>query len=102
MQKKVDETLKIAPPTNVRQLKSFLGCVNCYRDVWPRRAHLLTPLNHLTKKGIKWQWGPLQVTAFENIKRAMAKDTLLFYPDFNKPFEIHTDASLRQTGAVIT
>ena len=32
----------------------------------------------------------------------MAKETLLFYPDFNKPFEIHTDASLHQIGAVIT
>ena len=32
----------------------------------------------------------------------MAWDTLLHYPDFNKPFEIHTDASHRQIGAVIT
>ena len=32
----------------------------------------------------------------------MAKETLLFYPDFDKPFEIHTDASLHQIGAVIT
>ncbi|CAJ1938684.1 unnamed protein product, partial [Cylindrotheca closterium] len=32
----------------------------------------------------------------------MAKETLLHYPDFNKPFEIHTDASKYQIGAVIT
>ena len=32
----------------------------------------------------------------------MAKETLLHYPDFNKPFEIHTDASHTQLGAVIT
>ena len=27
---------------------------------------------------------------------------MLFHPDFNKKFEIHTDASLHQIGAVIT
>ena len=32
----------------------------------------------------------------------MSKETLLHHPDFNKEFEIHTDASLRQIGAVIT
>ena len=32
----------------------------------------------------------------------MAKETLLFYPDFNKEIEIHTDASLKQIGVVIT
>ena len=41
------------------------------------------------------------MNAFENIERAMAKETLLFCPDFNKEFERHTDASLCQIGAVI-
>jgi len=40
--------------------------------------------------------------AFDTIKRVMARDTLLHYPDFNKPFEIHTDASHRQIGAIST
>ena len=35
------------------------------------------------------------------MKKVMAKDTILNYPDFNKVFEIHTDASDRQLGAVI-
>ena len=32
----------------------------------------------------------------------MARETLLAYPDYSKPFEIFTDASSRQLGAVIT
>ena len=32
----------------------------------------------------------------------MAKETLLAYPDFSKKFEIHTDASDYQLGAVIS
>jgi hypothetical protein len=36
------------------------------------------------------------------MKNILSKETLLSYPDFNKPFDIHTDASKRQVGAVIS
>ena len=102
IQKKVKAMLAIAPPKNVKQLRSFLGLINYYRDMWIRRSHILAPLNALNRKGVKYEWKPEHQRAFDNIKRVMAKDTLLHYPDFNKPFEIHTDASLHQIGAVIT
>ena len=40
--------------------------------------------------------------AFDKIKRIMARDTLLTYPDFNETFKIHTDASAFQLGVVIS
>ena len=36
------------------------------------------------------------------MKKILSKETLLLYPDFNKPFEIHTDASNTQLGAVVS
>jgi hypothetical protein len=36
------------------------------------------------------------------MKRIISKGVLLAYPDFNKPFIIHTDASHTQLGAVIS
>eukprot|EP00957_Ditylum_brightwellii_P207038 15351189-Ditylum_brightwellii.AAC.1 len=41
---------------------------------------------------------------FEDIKETVAKNILLMliYPDFNKPFEIHTDAIQYQLGATIS
>ena len=101
LKKKLDGILNIVPPINIKKPRSFLGAVNYYRDVWMRRAHLLVTLNKLTKNGVKWHWGPEQANTVENIKRVMAKETLPYYPDFNKPFEIHTDASLHQIGSVI-
>jgi hypothetical protein len=39
---------------------------------------------------------------FDNVKATIAKETALAYADFSKPFEIYTDASSTQLGAVIT
>jgi hypothetical protein len=36
------------------------------------------------------------------MKRIMSREVLLAYPDFNKPFIIHTDVSKTQLGAVIS
>jgi hypothetical protein len=41
-------------------------------------------------------------TAFDNVKSTIAKEVVLAYPDFSKPFDIYTDASTKQLGAVIT
>ncbi len=40
--------------------------------------------------------------AFDNVKKTIAKEVVLAYPDFTKPFDIYTDASTKQLGAVIT
>jgi hypothetical protein len=39
---------------------------------------------------------------FDNVKAAIAKERALAYPDFLKLFEIYTDASSTQLGAMIT
>ena len=100
--KKVDAMMRIAEPNTRKELRRFIGCINYYRDVWVRRSHVLAPLAALTSKTVKWKWGPKESTAFKMAKRIMAKEVLLAYPDFSKPFVIHTDASHYQLGGVIS
>jgi hypothetical protein len=104
-------------PNNVKELRHFLGMVQYYRDMWARCSKMLAPLTDLllvgecgetkttrmnkTKKK-PWRWDPIHQQAFDNVKAAIAKETVLAYPDFAKPFEIYTDASSMQLGAVIT
>ncbi len=49
-----------------------------------------------------WQWTDVEQAAFDQIKRIVSRETLLAHPDFDEPFEIHTDASKYQLGAVIS
>ena len=48
--KKVDDIFHLQPLANVKQLRSFLGMVNYYRDMWPHCTHVLAPLTVLTGK----------------------------------------------------
>ena len=76
--------------------------VNYFRDMWKRHSHLLTPLTALVQKGNKFKWTDLEQKTFgQKIKKVLAQNTILTYPNFKLPFEIHTDASDLQLGAVI-
>ena len=48
--KKIEAMTQIKPSTNSKQLRQFLGMVNFYQDVWPRRSHILAPLTKLSSK----------------------------------------------------
>jgi hypothetical protein len=54
-----------------------------------------------TKK-VPWHWDEVNQRAFNHVKATIAKDVVLAYPDYSKVFEIYTDASSKQLGAVIT
>ena len=98
----MDAIHKILPPTTKKELRHFIGLVNYYRDMWPKRSELLVPLAALTSKTTKWQWNDEHQKAFEAMKAHVSKETLLAYPNFNDEFIIHTDASATQLGAVIS
>ena len=66
--------------------------VNFYTDMWPKRSELLAPLSAMTSSNVKFQWTEEHEEAFSSMKKIMARETLLAFPDFNKSFEIHTDA----------
>ncbi len=54
-----------------------------------------------TKK-VPWYWTEVHQKAFDDVKATIAKEVVLAYPDFDKVFEIFTDASTEQLGSVIT
>jgi hypothetical protein len=99
--KKIAAILALKRPETVKQLRSFIGAVNFYRDMFPQRSHILAPLTALTSGKGPLRWSPECQAAFDTIKALLAKDAFLRYPDHNKRFDIYCDASDLQLGAAI-
>lgn len=59
-------------------------------------------LTKLISKTVKQEQGLEQIKAFADIKKIVAKETLLIYPNFIILFDIHTDSSNKQISAVIS
>ena len=86
-------------------MKSLIGMIQFYRDMWRRRSHILSPLIDAAagKKGkMKITWTEEMDEAFIQLKQMVTEEVFLTYPDWSKPFDIHTDASDKQLGAVIS
>lgn len=77
--KKVKAILNCERPTNVSELKSFLGLINYYRCFVPNTSSILKPLNELLKKDVKWHWTEEQDNAFHYIKNEMGSERVLVH-----------------------
>ena len=54
---KVDEVLSWPEPKNIKDVRKFLGLANYYRRFIKDFAWVARPMNMLTRKDVKWQWG---------------------------------------------
>ena len=102
LSKKVEAINNLTSPKNRRELRRFIGLVNYYRDVWPKRSETLAPLTAMTSKTTRWKWTKECEEAFQEMKRIVSREIILSFPDFSEEFHIHTDASNSQMGAVIS
>ena len=87
------------PPANVKQLRSFLGMVNFFRD--SNLSILLIPLTALTKKGEEWLWNSEVDSAFHKVKEAVMNAQDLVHMNDEDPVILYTDASTLGVGAVL-
>lgn len=99
--RKVQAILDWTPPTKVSELRSFLGLANYYRKFIHNYSKKAAPLTELLKKERKWCWDATCTDAFEKLKVAVASEPVLRLPNFELPFEIHTDASDKAVGGVL-
>lgn len=101
IKKKVDAVLRLLPPKNLKEVRSFMGVVNWYRMFIPRCAEISKPLTSLLEKKKDFKWSLEQQKAFDTLKKCLTEAPVLTCPDFSLPFELHVDASGVGTGAVL-
>ena len=98
---KVEAVQNWKVPTNVHEVRSFLGLVNYFRKFIDHYSSIAIPLTNLTKKSVAWNWTGRCQDAFEKLKDCLVKAPLLRSPDESKPYEVVTDASDYGLGAVL-
>ena len=101
LQSKVQAVQNIPQPKNVSDLRSFLGLANYYRRYVPNFSTIVQPMNALLKKDEPWHWSTDAEAAFCTIKARLTDASFLRRPDYNKPFIVHTDWSVKGMGAVL-
>lgn len=99
---KTEAISQLANPTTVREVRSFLGMVGYYRKCIENFADHAEPLTRLTRKDEPFIWGPDQDEAFSYLKTALTTHPILAYPDTSLPYVLHTDASDKAVGAILT
>jgi len=99
---KVKAILDWEPPKSVPALGSFLGLASYYRKFIKNFAKIAAPLTNLLKKfTVTYDWDEACDEAFGTLKGILVEAPVLKLPDFDKEFEIHSDASNFAIGGVI-
>nr|CAD2195887.1 unnamed protein product [Meloidogyne enterolobii] len=81
-------------PTNVKEVKRFLGLTSFFRKFISNFASIAWPLNDLTRGNErKFEWGEKEENAFIKLKEQLVKSPCLRPPNYELPFHLFCDAS---------
>ena len=94
---KTDEKIKAIKeslaPTNVSQVRSFLGLVTFYSKFVPNMATMAAPIYQLTHKSVPFDWNEECQKAFQSLKQELISYRFLTYFKPNLPLIVSCDAS---------
>ena len=98
---KVETVQNWPTPSNVKEVRGFLGLSGYYRKFIKHYGIISRPLTDLLKKGGPFLWTSVTDLAFNTLKQALVEAPVLALPQFDKPFVIETDACDTGIGAVL-
>ena len=89
-------------PHNARSVKRFIGMVGYFREYIKNMSTRTQHLRSLLHKGLPFVWTAHHEHEFNDLKNALVSpDVMLYHPNWNAPFEVHTDASKLGCGAML-
>lgn len=97
------EAINLAPqPTNVKEVKRFMGMVNYYRKFIPNASSIMSPMNELLRDEASWEWGDRHQKAFDRVKKELGSERVLAHFDPEERLVLEVDAGPGGLGAVLT
>lgn len=98
---KVAAVTAFPPPTNLKEVRQFLGLANYYRRFISNFSTISKPLTTLLRKNQTFHWKDAQQQAFQNLKDKLTTQPVLAIYDKDKPCTLYTDASKIGIGATL-
>ncbi|UYV79597.1 K02A2.6-like, partial [Cordylochernes scorpioides] len=99
---KIEAVVEAPEPTNVSQLRSFIGLLMYYSRFIRNIADILAPFYHLLKKNSKWNWTGEHRMLFAKCKALLTNESVLAHYDATKELVLACDASSYGLGVVLS
>ena len=99
--KKVEAVVEWERPTNVSEVRSFLGMAGYYRRFVEGFSLIAIPLTRLTQKRTKFEWTDDCEQSFQELKKRLITAPVLTVPAETGEFCIYSDASRKGLGCVL-
>jgi hypothetical protein len=99
---KVERVKEWPVPSSVKDVQSFHGFANYYRQFIRNFSQIAAPLTRLMTKKETFVWTEEAQKAFEELKEALLTTPVLQLFDPDKPITVETDASIHALGAVLS
>ena len=93
--KKIKVVVAWERPTNVTEVRSFLGLASYYRRFVESFSMIASPLSKLTRKHAKFEWTDECEQAFQELKHRLTTTLVLTLPSGIGNFVVYSDASRR-------
>jgi hypothetical protein len=87
-------------PKTTTNVRAFLGLTRYYRRFIVWYAKITKPMFPLIKKDYKFLWMPICHSTFIALKIKLGEAPILVRPNFNKPFILDVDWSIKGVGTI--
>jgi hypothetical protein len=98
---KVETVSNWQQPTNVSEIRSFLGLAGYYQRFIEGFSKIARPMTELLKKEKKFNWTESCEKSFQELKRRLTTAPVLTLPDIQRDFIVYCDASRQGLGCVL-
>nr|XP_027101748.1 uncharacterized protein LOC113722694 [Coffea arabica] len=98
---KIDLITSLPYPTNVKDIRSFLGHAGFYRRFIKDFSKIAQPLSRLLQKEVPFNFGDDCKLSFDTLKGMLTTAPIIQPPDWKLSFELMCDASQYAVGAVL-